>query len=165
MQKLFLTFFYAGLSPKAPGTVGSIVAALVAYVILIFVPASTLCLASLCLFLFSIKIIDDFEAKTGLHDDKSIVIDEVAGVWLALSLSSSTWFSFLLSVIFFRIFDIFKPSIIGRIDRNVKGGLGVMGDDIVAGIFAGLLSAICYGVVLKFGIELPVFDWFKIYNN
>ena len=100
-----------------------------------------------------------------MHDDKSIVIDEVAGVWLALSLSSSTWFSFLLSVIFFRIFDIFKPSIIGRIDRNVKGGLGVMGDDIVAGIFAGLLSAICYGVVLKFGIELPVFDWFKIYNN
>ena len=157
MQKLFLTFFYVGLSPKAPGTVGSIVAALVAYVILVFVPASTLCLASLCLFLFSIKIIDDF--------DKSIVIDEVVGVWLALSLSSSTWFSFLFSVIFFRIFDIFKPSIIGRVDRNVKGGLGVMGDDIVAGIFAGLLSAICYGVVLKFGIELPVFDWFKIYNN
>lgn len=155
MQKIFLTFFYTGLSPKAPGTIGSIAAAAVAYVMLKFVPVETLCLASICLFLFSIKVIDDYEANGGKHDDKSIVIDEVAGVWLALSLSSATWFGFLLSVLFFRFFDIVKPSIIGRIDRNVKGGLGVMGDDMVAGVFAGLLSAICYGATLKFGIEIP----------
>lgn len=164
MQKLFLTFFYTGLSPKAPGTVGSIAGAVVAYLILQIAPVSTLCLASLCLFLFSIKIIDDYEAKSKSHDDKSIVIDEVAGVWLAISLSSATWLSFLLSVLFFRAFDILKPSIIGRIDKNAKGGLGVMGDDMVAGLFAGLLSAICYGVLLKLNIEIPVFEWYKIYQ-
>lgn len=164
MQKLFLTFFYTGLSPKAPGTVGSIAGAAAAYEILRFAPVSTLCLASLCLFLFSIKIIDDYESRIGIHDDKSIVIDEVAGVWLAISLSGEHWLGFLLSVVFFRFFDILKPSIIGRIDIGVKGGLGVMGDDMVAGLFAGLLSAICYGITLKLNLQLPALEWFSVYR-
>ena len=159
MQKLFLTFFYTGLSPKAPGTVGSIAGAAAAYAILRFAPVSTL-----CLFLFSIKIIDDYESRIGIHDDKSIVIDEVAGVWLAISLSGEHWLGFLLSVVFFRFLDILKPSIIGRIDKGVKGGLGVMGDDMVAGFFAGLLSAICYGITLKLNLQLPALEWFSVYR-
>ena len=152
MQRLFLTFFGAGLSPKAPGTVGSLAGAVAAYGFLMFLPASTLFLVSICLFLYSIKIIDDYEAKTGVHDHGSIVIDEVAGVWLAISISGATAVQFALSVLFFRAFDILKPSVIGRIDKNVKG------DDMLAGLFAGLLSAICYEAVTKIGLD---YEWIK----
>ena len=55
-----------------------------------------------------------------------------------------------LAFIFFRLFDIWKPSIIGKIDRDVKGGLGVMGDDVVAGFAAGIASAGVYQLLLKF---------------
>jgi phosphatidylglycerophosphatase A len=51
---------------------------------------------------------------------------------------------------FFRLFDIYKPSVIGRIDRDVKGGLGVMGDDVVAGIFAGICTAGTWQLIEKF---------------
>lgn len=107
------------------------------------------------LFLVSISVIDDFEKKVNSHDESFIVIDEVAGVWLAIAISGTTISQLILSLVLFRVLDIKKPSIIGRIDRNVKGGLGVMGDDIVAGFFAGIISAIIYGAAIKFGITLP----------
>jgi len=98
--------------------------------------------------------IDDFEKKVNSHDESFIVIDEVAGVWLAIAISGATISQLILSLVLFRVLDIKKPSIIGGIDRNVKGGLGVMGDDMVAGFFAGLISAIIYGAAIKFGITL-----------
>ncbi len=55
-----------------------------------------------------------------------------------------------MSFIFFRIYDIKKPSIIGRIDRDVKGGIGVMGDDVIAGFAAGISSALVWQIILKF---------------
>ena len=150
MQKLFLTFFGFGLLPKAPGTWGSVAGAVVAYFVLYFFSATTLLLA-----LVSISIIDDFEKKVNSHDESFIVIDEVAGVWLAIAISGATISQLVLSLVLFRVLDIKKPSIIGRIDRNVKGGLGVMGDDMVAGFFAGIISAMIYGVAMKFGVVLP----------
>ena len=155
MQKLFLTFFGFGLLPKAPGTWGSIAGAVVAYFVLYFLSSTTLFLASILLFLISISVIDDFEKKINSHDESFIVIDEVSGVWLAIAISGATISQLILSLVLFRVLDIKKPSIIGRIDRNVKGGLGVMGDDMVAGFFAGLISAIIYGAAIKFGITLP----------
>jgi phosphatidylglycerophosphatase A len=152
MRDLFLTFFYTGRFPKAPGTVGSIAGALVAIPILQHMTLETLFLGAVLLAILGVKQIDAYEAAGGEHDDKSIVIDEVVGVWLALSLSSQTWMQFVLSVVFFRLFDIWKPSIIGRIDRNVKGGLGVMGDDVIAGLIAGIASSMVYGAWLKFGL-------------
>ena len=65
----------------------------------------------------------------------------MVGLWLAFILSSNTLTQMLLSFIYFRIFDIWKPSLIGKIDKDIKGGLGVMGDDILAGILAGICSA------------------------
>ncbi|WP_169777707.1 phosphatidylglycerophosphatase A family protein [Campylobacter mucosalis] len=154
MQRVFLTFFGAGLSPKAPGTAGSIAAAIVAFFVLKFFSATTLFLATILISLVAINAINEYEKQTGEHDHQSIVIDEVAGVWLAFVISGTTITQMILSLIFFRIFDITKPSIIGRIDRNVKGGLGVMGDDLVAGFVAGIASAMIYGVLLKFGISV-----------
>ncbi|EFB6096778.1 phosphatidylglycerophosphatase A, partial [Campylobacter coli] len=60
--------------------------------------------------------------------------------------------NFFMAFVFFRIFDITKPSIIGKIDKKTKGGLGVMLDDMLAGLFAGLLSAVIYGFLLKFDL-------------
>lgn len=153
MQKLFLTFFYLGLIPKAPGTFGTFGGAIAGWVILYYFSLQTLFLATILITLIAIKQINLYEKKTNSHDDKSIVIDEVAGIWLAFVLSSGTIFQMILSVVFFRIFDIWKPSFIGKIDRNVKGGLGVMGDDLLAGIIAGICSAGVWEFIARYDLE------------
>jgi len=151
MQKIFLTFFYSGLSPKAPGTVGTIAALLVGLIVLYYLDVSTLFLLTIFITIVGVVEINKYEKKTKIHDDKSIVIDEVAGMWLALVIvaNSLNIYTILLSFFLFRLFDIYKPSFIGRIDRARKGGLSVMGDDLVAGMLAGFLSAILwnYGLV------------------
>ena len=152
MRELFLTFFYSGLLPKAPGTYGTIAGAIVGVGILTIAPVSTLLLLTILLTIIAIKEIDKEERESGIHDASKIVIDEVAGIWLAFTLSSETWLQIILSILFFRLYDIWKPSIIGKIDRDIDGGLGVMGDDIIAGIFAGLSSSIIYGALLKMGL-------------
>lgn len=154
MQRIFLTFFYLGLSPKAPGTVGTFGGALVAFFILRYLSLQTLFLLTILITIAAIKEINNYEKQTNSHDDKSIVIDEVAGIWLAFILSSQTLTQMILSIIFFRIFDIWKPSFIGRIDKNVKGGLGVMGDDLLAGLIAGICSAGVYEFLLKLNFTL-----------
>ncbi len=146
MRKLFLTFFYTGLSPYAPGTVGSIAAAIIGYFFLQYLPISTLTLLSILITVIAVKEIDKYEKEHNSHDPKEIVIDEVVGVWLAFALSSSTILQMVLSLVFFRIYDIWKPSIIGKIDREYNGGKGVMGDDIVAGVLAGISSALVFQI-------------------
>ena len=151
LQKLFLTFFGAGLSPKAPGTVGSLASLPVGIGIVYYLGIETLFMLTLAITVIGIVEINKYEKQTGLHDQKEIVIDEAAGMWLSLMIAYSTaaalHFSYAnvlaiaLSFGAFRLFDIWKPSTIGWIDRELKGGLGVMGDDVLAGIAGGLLSA------------------------
>ncbi|MBT5934258.1 phosphatidylglycerophosphatase A [Sulfurimonas sp.] len=155
MNYFFITLFYSGLAPKAPGTIGTLVAFPLGLFILIYLDASTLFLATLLITLVAIKSINKYELETGSHDDKRIVIDELVGMWFALSIAPAIGVTFeeisdlsngfliqaLLSFALFRYFDIAKPSIIGRIDRDAKGGIGVMGDDIVAGFAAGIASS------------------------
>lgn len=155
MQKLYLTFFYSGLSPFAPGTCGTAAALVPTFLILRFISVETLFLLAFLIFFVSIKIIDDYERKSRTHDSSHIVIDEVAGLFLTASIIawvSNSLFSLVLAFFLFRFFDIAKPSIIGRVDKNVSGGLGVMGDDMLAGLFAGLLGAVIYGIGLKFSL-------------
>ncbi len=165
MRTFFLTFFDTGRTPFAPGTAGTLAATIVAIAILEFFPLETLFLATVLVATLGVRAINAYEADGGLHDDKSIVIDEVVGIWLTLSialgatkiqgaesnLNEKTWILWLASVLLFRLFDIWKPSIIGRIDKKVKGGLGVMGDDIVAGAIAGIAASMCYGVAQSLG--------------
>lgn len=154
LLKLFLTFFGTGLIPKAPGTFGSIAGAICALPILMFLSDTTLFLACILVFLIGISAINLYEEQTKTHDASHIVIDEVAGVWLAMSISGNTIIQAILSLLLFRVFDILKPSIIGRVDKNVKGGLGVMGDDMLAGFIAGIISAVIYHILLKSGLPL-----------
>ena len=150
-RKFFLTVGFSGLSPKAPGTVGCFVSLIIGLFLLEFLHVSTLFLLAFLITAIAIKQIDIYEKEVGMHDGKEIVIDELAGMWIALAIcginSENMIFMAPLAFIFFRIFDIWKPSIIGRIDREVKGGLGVMGDDVVAGIAAGIASAGTYELI------------------
>ena len=158
LNRLFITFFGTGLSPKAPGTVGSFAALLVALLILEIAPMQTLFMLTLVITIIGIFEINKYEKTTGTHDDKSIVIDEVSGMWIALmfALASAKSMSYAYaeeiaiigSFAAFRLFDIWKPSLIGTIDRKVKGGLGVMGDDILAGVAGGSLT-----IILLVGLE------------
>ena len=154
LRKFFLTVGFSGLSPKAPGTVGSFVSLIIGLFLLLFLHVSTLFLLSLLVTVIAIKQIDIYEKEVGMHDGKEIVIDELAGMWITLAIcginSSNVLFMAPIAFIFFRLFDIWKPSFIGKIDRDVKGGLGVMGDDVVAGIAAGIATAGTYQLIEKF---------------
>ena len=166
MRTLFLTFFYSGKAPVAPGTFGTLAAVPFGLVLLNYIPPVTLFLLSLFITVFSIKIINNYEKDTGIHDDKHIVIDEVVGVWIALSIAPGVMIPFetysnldhtllipiVLSVIYFRIFDILKPSFIGRIDRELSGGWGVMLDDVAAGFVAGIAAAVTWQGLLALGV-------------
>ena len=150
LNRLFITFGGSGLAPKAPGTVGSFAALVVALLLLQVLPMQTFFMLTLLLTIIGIFEINKYEKLTNSHDDKSIVIDEVSGMWItlmfALSTAESMHFSYAKEIAIigsfasFRLFDIWKPSTIGLIDRKVKGGLGVMGDDILAGVAGGLLT-------------------------
>jgi len=153
MRKIFLTLFYSGLSKKAPGTVGSFVALILGMGVLYISSPTTLFLLSILITVIAIKEINIYENEVGTHDNSEIVIDELAGMWIAMSIGGVLAGDILLgfiAFIFFRIFDIWKPSIIGRIDRDVGGGMGVMGDDVVAGVFAGLCTALVNHLIVTF---------------
>ena len=163
MNRFFITLFYSGLSPKAPGTMGSLVALLIGIPALAYLGNQLMFTLTLLITAVAVKEINRYESKTGTHDDKSIVIDELSGMWFALSIAPGTMINFtdifnfsngfliqsLLAFALFRYFDITKPSIIGRIDREMSGGLGVMLDDIIAGFAAGISAAFLWQMGLK----------------
>ena len=152
LQKLFLTFGGAGLSPKAPGTVGTLASLPVGVAVLYIFGMETLFLLTLAITIIGIFEINKYEKLTGLHDQQEIVIDEAAGMWFALIIAISTAvtmtypyaevLAIVLSFAAFRLFNIWKPSTIGWIGREIKGGLGVMMDDVLAGIAGGFLTVI-----------------------
>jgi len=158
VQKLFLTLGGAGLSPKAPGTVGTLASLPIGLAILYYLGMEALFMATLAITIIGIFEINKYEKATGMHDQQHIVIDEAAGMWLALMIAHSSALTMtypyveILAILFsfaaFRLFDIWKPSTIGWIDRELKGGLGVMLDDVLAGVAGGLLS-----VLVLMGVE------------
>jgi len=154
LRKFFLTVGFSGLSPKAPGTVGSLISLLILLPLIPYLHVSTIFLLSLLISVLAVKQIDIYEKEVGIHDGKEIVIDELAGMWIAISICGITQENMMimapLAFVYFRLFDIWKPSIIGKIDRDVKGGWGVMGDDLVAGVAAGIATAGTYEVLKMF---------------
>lgn len=148
-QRLFLTFFYSGLAPKAPGTFGTIAGLIVGVALLFVLPKGTLFTAALALFVVAVMETNKYEAKHEIHDPKEIVIDEVVGIWLVLVMVPFDWISILLGFVFFRLYDITKPSVIGRVDRKMKGGMGVMLDDVLAGFFAGITVLVVINAYAK----------------
>ncbi len=152
LRACFLTLFFSGYSKKAPGTIGSLVALLLGLPILIF-SANTLFLGAIFIGLIAIAQIDKEEEETKRHDSSYIVIDELVGMWLAMAISGLSLAGVILSFIFFRIYDITKPSLIGKIDKEVKGGLGVVADDALAGVLAGLSVLLVIHILGFFNIK------------
>ncbi len=121
--------------------------------VLIF-SANTLFLAAILIGLIAIAQIDKEEEESKIHDSSYIVIDELVGMWLAMAISGLSLAGVVLSFIFFRIYDITKPSFIGKIDKEVKGGLGVVADDALAGVLAGLSALLAINILGFFNIKL-----------
>ncbi len=150
---LFASFFGIGLLPFAPGTWGSLVGLLLFFSI-IYIQLSFFLFLTLfvCFVILSIIVCTIASKDLVEKDHKAIVIDEVAGAWLSFlfipflgvyNFSTSEWLkeSYLAACILFvlfRFFDILKPHPISFIDRKFKSGLGIVLDDLAAGVFAGL---------------------------
>ncbi len=138
---LFAFGFGSGLSPWAPGTAGS----LAATAVWLAVFATPLGMLSWAAWLWvgiavalGVWLCGRSAARLGAGDHPGIVWDEFAGCWIALALVPPGWLWALGGVLVFRVLDVFKPWPIKWLDRNIKGGLGIMLDDIAAGIMAAL---------------------------
>ena len=129
--------FGSGLAPKAPGTFGTLMAVPI-YLILQQLNLEYYILVVLFVSLIGIAICDKSSELMGVHDHPGIVWDEFAGYFITMIAVPFEWIWVLTGFILFRFFDILKPQPIGWLDKSVKGGLGIMIDDIVAGIMAGI---------------------------
>lgn len=134
--------FGSGLSPKAPGTAGTL-AAIPLYFLLSYLSAWYYISIVLVMGVAGVYICDVAARDFGVEDDPRIVWDEIVGYLLTMFLVPSGWFWVLLGFVLFRFFDILKPWPISVCDRVVKGGLGIMADDMLAALAAwGVLHLI-----------------------
>ena len=136
---LIATCFGAGLVRWAPGTVASALALPLAWLLRTYTGTIGLAIATLVLIVIGIWAAGAYERRTGVRDSSAIVVDEVAGQWIALLLVPPTVALYAVGFVLFRLFDVVKPWPISLLDKRVKGGLGVMLDDIVAGALAAVL--------------------------
>lgn len=129
--------FGSGLSPKAPGTAGTAVALLI---YLLLPPMSALIYGILIVagFLLGIWLCGKTAEDLGVHDHGGIVWDEFIGYWITMFMAPSGLVWAILGFALFRILDIFKPWPIKWVDKELQGGLGIMLDDVLAGIMAAL---------------------------
>jgi len=137
---LFLAFgFGSGLSPKAPGTVGTL-AAIPIWLLLAQLSAPVYWGLVLIAIIIGVIICGSAAKKLGVHDHAGIVWDEFVGFWIAMPFMPQQGWSLLWGFALFRFFDIVKPWPIGWLDKKVHGGLGIMLDDIVAGLLAAAVG-------------------------
>lgn len=127
--------FGSGLSQKAPGTMGTL-AAIPLWWLLAQLPLSTYLVVVLVAAVAGILICGRAADRLGVHDHGGIVWDEFVGFWIAMAALPVTWQSLILGFVLFRLFDILKPWPISWLDRRVSGGFGIMIDDVIAGLAA-----------------------------
>lgn len=131
--------FGSGLAPKAQGTFGSL-AAIVPWLLMreLSVPAwLTIIVVS---FAIGVWACDVAGRILGVADHRSLVWDEFVGLWITLLPALvAPWWAIVAGFALFRLFDVWKPWPIAWFDRRVKGGFGVMLDDVIAGLFAGVV--------------------------
>ena len=141
-HKIIASGFGSGFSPFAPGTAGALVAVIIWTVLFYVIPFNILLVVtSLLIVLFTAAGIwsaDKLESEWG-KDPSKVVVDEMVGVWIALLAVpvGNVWY-ILFAFLLFRFFDIFKPLGIRKMEQ-LEGGIGVMADDILAGIYSFLL--------------------------
>jgi len=133
--------FGSGLLRPAPGTWGTLASVPVYFGLLAILPAGLLAyfLMLLATFLIGIYLCGQTAEDVGVHDHSAIVWDEFVGFFISMALVSASWQNVIIGFLLFRLFDIVKPWPIKLLDKHVHGGFGIMIDDVLAGIFAGLI--------------------------
>ena len=139
---LLATWFGSGLLPKAPGTWGSLAALPFAWVIQTVGGQIALLAAAAIVFLIGVWAAERMAREVGLKDPGIVVIDEVAGQWFVLAFAPLSIWTYVAGFVLFRIADITKPWPVSLADRRVPGGFGIMLDDVIAGLYAGLVLLI-----------------------
>lgn len=145
---LITTFFGFGTLPKMPGTYGSLAAAALVYPLAKISFVGCFALLAICVFFIGIPFVKKAMKDSNTEDPGWIVIDEVSGQWMAFAfippevILQYPWL-ILIGFALFRFFDILKPLGIRKLEA-LPGAIGVMADDLLGGIYAGLLIALGY---------------------
>ena len=147
---LFITFFFTGKIKFAPGTIASFITCFLFLLLINIFNFTTIFLITLVIFFYSFIAINDSFDEFNSDDPQEIVIDEVAGqliTLLAIPIYETLYplpniYYFVSAFLLFRLFDIWKPYPISYIDNNIKGSLGVMLDDVFAGLYAIIILSL-----------------------
>tara|TARA_B100000686_G_C16716683_1_gene932469 strand:+ start:1086 stop:1562 length:477 start_codon:yes stop_codon:yes gene_type:complete len=134
----FVAFgFGAGLVPKAPGTAGTL-AAIPFYLLLMHLDIWLYVVVILVSLLVGVWLCGESAEALGVEDHGGIVWDEMVGYWITMFMAPTGWLWIVFGFCLFRFLDILKPWPIKLVDKRIKGGLGIMLDDVLAGIMAAL---------------------------
>ena len=135
--------FGSGLIPKAPGTFGTL-AAIPIYLLMKDLSLAIYLTITLVAFIAGIWICQQSADWIGKDDPSAVVWDEIVGYLITMIVAPSGWQWIVLGFVLFRLFDIVKPWPISWADKSLHGGLGIMVDDVIAGIFAGIILQLIY---------------------
>jgi phosphatidylglycerophosphatase A len=141
--------FGAGLAPRAPGTFGTLVAFPVYWALATFLHPLAIAFAAIPLFFVGVWACERTGRDLGVSDHGSMVWDEIVAFLPLLAIASQDWRLQLYAFALFRLFDIWKPPPIRALERGVKGGMGVMIDDVVAAFYAYVVFVITIVVAYK----------------
>jgi phosphatidylglycerophosphatase A len=147
------TLFGIGNIAKAPGTWGTLVTLPFCYLLMQF-GSLIYMFITLILTIYAIFAADLYEQQASSHDAKQIVIDESVGILITLVMLPVTWQTFLFGFAAFRLLDIVKPFPISYFDKKVPRGLGVVADDVVAGVLCNILLQVVYTKTSWLGLRL-----------
>jgi phosphatidylglycerophosphatase A len=147
--RVIATWFYCGLVPVAPGTAGSIAAIAIAWALNRYLGLPPLAIAGLGVLLAvpGIWAAGVTAKASGKKDPQIVVVDEVVGQWITLAGAMSlnwhaagalNWKFWLLALLLFRVFDVWKPPPVRQLER-LPGGLGIVADDAMAGVYAAVI--------------------------
>lgn len=140
LARHFATVGFFGYAPVAPGTFGTLFAAVF---VALLRPSTPLLIALIAVVTaLGIYCADVAERHFGSKDPGQVVIDEVAGYMVSVLFLPLTWGYLVAAFFVFRLFDIIKPPPIRKIERGFKGGLGIMADDLMAGLYTNIVLQI-----------------------
>jgi len=146
--------FGSGLAPRAPGTFGTLAGWALYLVLALVLPPVVIAFLAIPLFFLGVWACDVTARDMGVQDPGAIVWDEIVAFLPLAAISSAVWWLQLVAFALFRLFDIWKPYPIKLVERNVKGGMGVMLDDVIAAAYAYVTFILFVVVMYKgFGFQ------------
>ncbi|HOT43877.1 MAG TPA: phosphatidylglycerophosphatase A [Spirochaetota bacterium] len=156
IKEFLFTAFYAGHSPVAPGTAGTLVGMALYFIVFLLsgeISWVVNLIAVVALFYPFMKLADDGERYFGVKDPEQVVIDEIMGYWISVLFYPFNIKIAVAAFFVFRFFDILKPWPAGKL-QSLRGGLGIMIDDCVAGVYTNLILLAAVLVLKLFHVDI-----------